>query len=68
VYFRYNDEESVMVVINNNPEETRTIRGEKFAESLQGFTGGTDIISGRKIEDLGSFTVGPKTAMIIELK
>ncbi len=68
VYFRYNDDESVMVVINNNPEETRTIRGEKFAESLQGFTGGTDIISGRKIEDLGSFTVGPKTAMIIELK
>ena len=68
VYFRYNDDESVMVVINNNPDETRTIRGEKFAESLQGFTGGTDIISGRKIEDLGSFTVGPKTAMIIELK
>ena len=68
VYFRYNDDESVMVVINNNPEETRTIRGEKFAESLKGFTGGTDIISGRKIEDLGSFTVGPKTAMIIELK
>jgi glycosidase len=68
VYFRYSDDESVMVVINNNPEETRTIRGEKFAESLQGFTGGTDIISGRKIDDLGSFTIGPKTAMIIELK
>lgn len=68
VYFRYNDEESVMVVLNNNPEETRTIHGGKFAESLEGFTGGTDIISGRKLDDLDSFTVGPKTAMIIELK
>jgi glycosidase len=68
VYFRYNDDESVMVVLNNNPEESRTVQGEKYAESLHGFTGGTDIISGRRIEDMGSFTIGPKTAMIIELK
>lgn len=68
VYFRYNREESVMVVLNNNQKESRTITGEKYSESLDGFTGGIDIISGRKIEDLGSFTITPKTAMIIELK
>lgn len=68
VYFRYNCDESVMVILNNNEQENRTICGEKYAESLEGFTGGTDIISGRKIEDLGSFTIAPKTAMIIELK
>lgn len=68
VYFRYDNDESVMVVINNNEKESRTILGEKYAESLEGFKGGTDIISGRKIEDLDSFSVGPRTAMIIELK
>jgi glycosidase len=68
VYFRYNCDESVMVILNNNEKENRTIRGEKYAESLKGFTGGTDVISGRMIDDLGSFTIGPKTAMIIELK
>lgn len=57
-----------MVVLNNNQKESRTITGEKYSESLDGFTGGIDIISGRKIEDLGSFTITPKTAMIIELK
>ncbi|MCU0458159.1 MAG: glycoside hydrolase family 13 protein [Bacteroidales bacterium] len=68
VYFRYNCDESVMVVLNNNEKESRTVRGERYAESLVGFTGGTDIISGRKIEYLGTFTIAPKTAMIIELK
>ena len=68
VYFRYNNDESVMVVLNNNENESRTIHGENYAESIEGFTEGTDIISGRKIEDLGSFTIAPKTAMIIELK
>jgi len=68
VYFRYNCEESVMVVINLNDKESKTVSGGKYAESLEGFTGGTDIISGKKIENLGSFTIAPKTAMIIELK
>lgn len=68
VYFRYNDKESVMVVLNNNEKDSKTVRGEKYAESLAGFSGGTDIITGKKIDDLGLFTVAPKTAMIIELK
>jgi glycosidase len=68
VYFRYNREESVMVIINLNDKDGKMVNGEKYAESLKGFTGGTDIISGRKVEDLNSFTVAPKTAMIIELK
>jgi glycosidase len=68
VYFRYNCEESVMVVINLNEREVTTVNGEKYAESLVGFTGGTDIISGKRIENLDAFTIAPKTAMIIELK
>jgi len=57
-----------MVIINANSNESRTISGEKYAESLEGFTIGTDIISGRKIDNLQSFTIAPQTAMIIELK
>lgn len=67
VYFRYNDRESVMVVINNNEKEGKTIEGKKYAESLEGFNRGTDIISGRKIENLKSFSIPPASAMIIEL-
>jgi len=68
VYFRYNDSESVMVVINNNDTESKTVQKAKYAESLSGFTKGFDIITGKPVDDLASFEIGPKTAMIIELK
>ncbi len=68
VYFRYNDSESVMVVLNNNEQESRMVEGRRYAESLEGFTSGTDIITGETIGNLSKFTIRPKTAMIIELK
>jgi len=68
VYFRYNDTESVMVVLNNSEKETLTISGEKYSEALNGFTGGTEVLTGQEINDLSSFKIAPKSAMIIELK
>ncbi len=68
VYFRYNNNESVMVILNNSEKESRTITREKYSESLKGFTKGVEIITGTEIEDITSFIISPKTAMIIELK
>lgn len=68
VYFRYNCCESVMVILNNNETDTKTIGGEKYRESLEGFTGGYDVITGKTFDDLTSFEIAPKSAMIIELK
>jgi glycosidase len=67
VYFRYNDTESVMVILNNSEKETRTITGGRYAEALNGFTHGSEVITGAEIRDIKSFTIAPKTAMIIEL-
>ena len=68
VYFRYSNKESVMVILNSNDTKSRTITKEKYLESLKGFTKGYEVITGKAIDDLTSFTVEPKTAMIIELK
>jgi len=68
VYFRYNEKESVMIVLNNNEKETRTITKDRYLEALKGFTHGTEVITGAEINDLASFKIAPKTAMIIELK
>jgi glycosidase len=67
VYFRYNDRESVMIILNNSEKETRTITSDRYAESINGFTHGKDVISGTEISDLKSIKIAPKTAMIIEL-
>lgn len=67
VYFRYNERESVMVILNNSDKETRTITSDRYAEAMNGFTHGREVISGAGISDLKSFKIAPKTAMIIEL-
>jgi len=68
VYFRYNEKESVMIILNNSEKESRTITKERYREAMEGFTRGYDVITGENVDDLTSFSVTPKTAMIIELK
>jgi len=68
VYFRYTDKESVMVILNNSDKESRTITRERYMESMDGYHTGFEIISGTSIDDLKSFKIAPKSAMIIELK
>lgn len=67
VYFRYDENETVMVVLNNN-EESSTIKGERFQEILSPYTRGKDIVSSTNIADISSFEVPAKSAMIIELE
>jgi len=68
VYFRYNNSESVMVILNNNDTKSSTVTKDKYIESLNGFSKGYEVITGKTIDDLTSFEILPKTAMIIDLK
>lgn len=65
VYFRYNDSDKVMVVINNNPE-AQTLDLKRFKEILKTTVSGTDIISEQKISLESALTIDGKTALIIE--
>ncbi|KFF14785.1 alpha-amlyase [Chryseobacterium soli] len=67
VYFRYNDKESVMVVINNNEKDT-TVDLKRFAESLNTTSKGKEVISGKEISLRNSLTIPAKTSFIIELQ
>ncbi|MDR6465227.1 glycoside hydrolase family 13 protein [Chryseobacterium sediminis] len=67
VYFRYNEKENVMVVINNN-EKDQTLDLKRFAESLNGFTKGKEVISGNEISLQNSMNIPAKTPFIIELE
>lgn len=67
VYFRYNDKEKVMVVLNNN-ESAQTLKTDRFSEMMENYTSGEEVISGKTYTDLKSLDVPAKSAMIIELK
>ncbi|BEV02647.1 glycoside hydrolase family 13 protein [Chryseobacterium gambrini] len=66
VYFRYNEKESIMVILNNNDAE-QTIDVKHFAESLKGFSKGKDIISGKEFPVKDNFKIPAKSSMVIEL-
>jgi len=67
VYFRHNDNEKVMVVINNAPDMQK-LNLERFQESIKAFTSGKDIISDKIIDLKKELSIDGKTSMILELK
>lgn len=67
VYFRYDEKENVMVVINNNPE-AQILDLARFSEGIKNHKSGKEILSGKIISLEESLTVERKTAMVIELK
>ena len=69
VYFRYNDSDKVMVIINNN-EKDQTFNLDRFAESLNGVSKGKDVISGKEfsVSPQNKITVSGKSSLILELQ
>ncbi|MCX6251901.1 MAG: glycoside hydrolase family 13 protein [Bacteroidetes bacterium] len=68
VYFRYNQHDTVMVVMNNNKYETKVVNRNVCNEFLKNFHRGKEIISGSEITDPDHLSVAPKSVMIIEFK
>jgi glycosidase len=67
VYFRYNEEERVMVVINNNPNEV-TLNLKRFEEGLQESKIGTDVLTDRLMKLNDGWKIAGKTSMVIQLR
>ncbi len=69
VYFRYNGNEKIMVVINNNEKE-QTFDLSRFTEALNGVSKGKDVISGKdfSISNENKITISEKSSLILELE
>lgn len=67
VYFRHNEKEAVMVMLNNS-SESRTFKANRFAESIKGRKSGKDVLTGRTVDITGDVTMEPKSVLILELQ
>lgn len=65
-YFRYDDKSTVMVVLNT-ADEDRTINFERFAERTKGFTGARNVLSGEKMNSLGTVKIERNSPLVLEL-
>lgn len=67
VYFRHNENESVMVLINNSNEK-QTVSPERFAENLAKYGQGKDILTQKSFDIRKPIEIEPKSGFILELK
>ena len=67
VYFRSNNEQKIMVIINSN-SENKILSTQRFSEMLQEVKEGTDVITGKDMTLNNSIEIPAKSSMVIELK
>lgn len=66
VYFRHNDTETVMVVINNSAE-VKSIKTSRFQENIKTFISGKDVLSGKSVDIKNQISLEGKSVLILEL-
>lgn len=67
VYFRYNEKEKMMVVLNGNAE-AKKLDFSRYQENLKGIVSAKDGLTGEMIMDLGQFSFPAFSAAILELE
>jgi len=67
VYFRYDDKESVMVILNKN-HASYHLKLNRFKERLEGFNLGKDVLSGTEFFIKDSITIEPVRSYVLELE
>ena len=66
VYFRHDDRQTVMVILNNNDQGT-TVDTQRFQEVVRGATRGTDVLTSQVHELTKGVAVPARSATILEL-
>lgn len=67
VYFRYNTDKTVMVIMNTGDKE-ETLKTARFNERTAGFNAAVNIVSGESLPSFTQLTVPAKTTWVLELK
>ena len=67
VYFRYSENDSVMVVFNKN-EEAASLDLSRFAERLQGYNQAHEVVTGAEYSLAESMDLPPRSVLVLELK
>lgn len=66
VYFRHNETEAVMVILNNSID-TQTINPTRFSENIKTAKAGFEMLKNQTINLTQPWEISPKSAMVIEL-
>ncbi|GEO11483.1 glycoside hydrolase family 13 protein [Segetibacter aerophilus] len=66
VYFRYDNNKTIMVATNTNDKETK-LETKRFSERMNGFTRARNVMTSETISNVSTLTLPAKTAIVLEL-
>jgi len=67
VYFRYDENQTVMVILNQNDSD-QEVDFSRFAERLTGFSKAIDVLEAKQVNDLSKLKVGGTSATVLLLQ
>lgn len=67
VYFRYNNDKTVMVIVNSNDIEESVSTG-RFSERMKGFTKAVNVITDAALSSLDNIQVPGTATLVLELR
>jgi neopullulanase len=67
VYFRYDEQQKVMVILNKN-ETAYSLQPGRFAEMLDGVTTGKDVLNGKTYDMSRAINLPVKSPLVLELR
>ncbi len=67
VYFRYDEDDTVMVVLNNNDSAVE-LELDRFREGWLGASSATDVITGRTFNGFDRWSIPGSTSMVLKLQ
>ncbi|WP_448702088.1 glycoside hydrolase family 13 protein [Mucilaginibacter sp. AW1-3] len=68
VYFRYDEQRTVMVVYNSDATKAATLKTDRFAERINGFNAAINIVNNEILSDITTLNIPAKTTLVLELK
>jgi glycosidase len=66
VYFRYNPEKTVMVIMNTNDKEDK-LNTARFSQRMAGFTKARNVVTDTTLDNISAINVPAKTTLVLEL-
>ena len=67
VYFRYNDAETIMCIMNTNDKEM-DLNGQRFLGNTARFSKGTEVVTGNIVDIKQNMKIPAKTLLVLALK
>jgi glycosidase len=67
VYYRYNTEKTVMVIVNSNDSDT-TVETARFNERMNGFSKAVNVVTDVVLNSIDNINVPSKSTTVMELR